>query len=79
MKSDSRIVWSYSYRTKKTGTTWAHRMDHYYKIGSTNIHWLQIIASLFCIAFLGTVLCLLLGGKLNSDFNELQSEAVARA
>mmetsp|Transcript_32881 Transcript_32881/g.40649 ORF Transcript_32881/g.40649 Transcript_32881/m.40649 type:complete len:90 (+) Transcript_32881:725-994(+) len=54
-------------------------MDHYYKIGSTNIHWAQIVTSVVCVSFLGSVVFIILSYGLNRDFKGLKAEALARA
>lgn len=54
-------------------------MDHYYKIGSSKIHWAQLFASLACVALLAFVVCFMLSHGLNTDFKGLKAEALKRA
>ncbi len=67
MSSDSQIEWSYSYQTRPSETTWAHRMDHYYKIGNSKIHWVQQILSIAISVCLIAVICLILKCGLSRD------------
>ena len=58
MKANETIIFSYSVTTVNDGTTlWANRMDHYYKIGSHNVHMAEILGCLILVTVLGIILC----------------------
>ena len=47
------ISFTYEVYWKKVDTVWAHRFDHYIKLGNDNVHHLQFISSVV-IAFIFT-------------------------
>ena len=59
--------------------TWAHRMDHYYKIENTAIYWLQISVSTAVVTCLTILFFLIFKGGLDKDLMNLHKEALARA
>ena len=45
------IVFSYSvYTMNDESTTWAHRMDHYWRIGNAKVHYIQIFVSIAIVS-----------------------------
>ena len=73
------ISWSYSYSTKKGDTTWAHRMDHYYKIGDTDVHWTQLAFSATMVFVLTCCVCAMLKKGLSIDEKNFKNQAISRA
>ena len=43
-------------------------MDHYYKLGSTDVHWMQIIQSLAVVILLGAFVFCIFKRGLDKDF-----------
>jgi len=53
-------------------------MDHYYKLGSDNIHAMQIIVALAIILVVGGILVIILKRSLRKDFNNLELAIVKK-
>jgi len=54
-------------------------MDHYYKIGDTRIHWVQLIVSIGFIILLTLIVFAMLKRGLKIDAKNLSAEALSRA
>ena len=76
MESNNDIVWSYGYTIETSETSWAHRMDHYYKIQSSNIHWYQQIIAIGIVMILLVVVCFILRCGLKRDINAIKDQAL---
>ena len=59
--------------------TWAHRMDHYYAIKDSQIHWMQLGISLGVIGLITLIFFTMVYCGVSSDFLKLSDEAVQRA
>jgi len=57
---ETNITYTYSFTIVKSKLTWAHRLDHYVKIGNSKVHWTQILISFSML----TVFALLMMGVL---------------
>lgn len=57
---ETNITFTYSVTIVKSKLTWAHRLDHFVKIGNSKVHWTQILISFSML----TVFALLMMGVL---------------
>jgi hypothetical protein len=49
-------------------TVWAHRMDHYWKMGNSSVHYMQILISLAIIVICAIIVSQILACTLNRNF-----------
>ena len=67
------VTFSYSVYTVNDKTTeWAHRMDHYWKMGSGKVHYMQIFVSLLIITMVAMIICQIFKCALKKDFRSLE-------
>merc|ERR1712166_514750 len=58
LKANEPIIFLNSVTTVNDGTTlWTNRMDHYYIIGSHNVHMADILDCMILVTVLGIFLC----------------------
>mmetsp|Transcript_10366 Transcript_10366/g.14281 ORF Transcript_10366/g.14281 Transcript_10366/m.14281 type:complete len:108 (+) Transcript_10366:557-880(+) len=55
VKEDEPFRFSYSITTKLSALTWAHRLDHYIKLGKSQVHWTQIMITLGIVFFTSVI------------------------
>ena len=73
MSSDQEISFSVSIKTvNDKSTEWAHRMDHYWRMGNSKVHFMQILISIIIIILCALVICQILRCALQKEFNLLE-------
>ena len=79
LRIEENFIWTYCIRTEDSETSWANRMDHYYKIGSHEIHLLQLIISIGIVFAASCVVMKILSNLLRKDFKMIELAAIGRS
>lgn len=69
---ETDISFTYSVTIIKSKLTWAHRLDHYVKIGDSKVHWTQIFVSFSMLTIFSIMMMGVLRSTLTKDFAMLE-------
>ena len=73
------VTFSYSIFTiNDERTEWAHRMDHYWRMGNSKVHFLQLFISLAIVTVATLIISQILRCALNKDIRILELGNIAR-
>mmetsp|Transcript_1058 Transcript_1058/g.696 ORF Transcript_1058/g.696 Transcript_1058/m.696 type:complete len:207 (-) Transcript_1058:1086-1706(-) len=68
----NEVLFSYEVKFQESDLTWAHRSDHYYKLGNSEVHYFGLVFSSLIALGLVVATCKVLFKSLNKDFSDIK-------